>query len=98
MSRFILEGFATEELVGYLHNDAAFPLVRELCHKFGLRVLTYVQQGPGDIRKFQLCLPNGMANHACELSGVGIKESDCLLRRCILNLSVEIPLSLLQVL
>jgi hypothetical protein len=59
MSRFILEGFATEELVGYLHNDAAFPLVRELCHKFGLRVLTYVQQG--DIRKFQLCLPNGMA-------------------------------------
>ena len=61
MSRFILEGFATEELVGYLHNDAAFPLVRELCHKFGLRVLTYVQQGPGDIRKFQLCLPNGMA-------------------------------------
>jgi hypothetical protein len=61
MSRFILEGFATEELVGALHNDAAFPLVRELCHKFGLRVLTYVQQGPGDIRKFQLCLPNGMA-------------------------------------
>lgn len=59
MSRFILEGFATEELVGYLHNDAAFPLVRELCHKFNLRVLTYVQQG--DIRKFQLCLPNGMA-------------------------------------
>ena len=61
MSRFILEGFATEELVDALHNDAAFPLVRELCHKFGLRVLTYVQQGPGDIRKFQLCLPNGMA-------------------------------------
>jgi hypothetical protein len=59
MSRFILEGFATEELVDALHNDAAFPLVRELCHKFGLRVLTYVQQG--DIRKFQLCLPNGMA-------------------------------------
>jgi hypothetical protein len=59
MSRFILDGFVSDELVGYLHNDVAFPLVRELCHKFGLRVLTYVQQG--DIRKFQLCLPNGMA-------------------------------------
>jgi len=59
MSRFILEGFVSDELVGNLNNDVAFPLVRELCHKFGLRVLTYVQQG--DIRKFQLCLPNGMA-------------------------------------
>lgn len=59
MSRFILEGFVTEELVDTLHNDAAFPLVRELCHKFNVKVLTYVQQG--DIRKFQLCLPNGMA-------------------------------------
>ena len=59
MSRFILDGFVNAELVSYLHNDVAFSLVRELCHKFGLRVLTYVQQG--DIRKFQLCLPNGMA-------------------------------------
>ena len=59
MSRFILDGFASAELVSHLHNDVAFSLVRELCHKFNLRVLTYVQQG--DIRKFQLCLPNGMA-------------------------------------
>ena len=65
MSRFILEGFATEELVGYLHNDAAFPLVRELCHKFNLRVLTCVSRHIGDhdltARKFQLCLSSGIA-------------------------------------
>jgi hypothetical protein len=65
MSRFILEGFATEELVDALHNDAAFPLVRELCHKFNLKVLTCVSRQVGDYdltaRKFQLCLSNGIA-------------------------------------
>ena len=59
MSRFILEGFATEELADALHNDAAFPLVRELCHKFNVKVLTYVVSG--ETKKFQLCLSNGMA-------------------------------------
>jgi len=72
MSRFILDGFVSDELVGYLHNDVAFSLVRELCHKFGLRVLTYVRQG--DIRKFQLCLPNGMAVGKAWASVSGLGE------------------------
>jgi hypothetical protein len=60
MSRYILAGFESEELEQVLKASNAFPLVREMCHKFGLKVLAEAELGGGR-QAFQLCLPNGMA-------------------------------------
>jgi hypothetical protein len=60
MSRYILAGFESEELEQVLKASNAFPLVREMCHKFGLKVLVEAELGGGR-QAFQLCLPNGMA-------------------------------------
>jgi hypothetical protein len=60
MSRYILAGFESEELEQVLKAANAFPLVREMCHKFGVKVLDECELG-GDRQAFQLCLPNGMA-------------------------------------
>jgi D-alanine-D-alanine ligase-like ATP-grasp enzyme len=63
MSVYILDGFQDEELKQAIHDDPAFPLIRELCFKFGLKVLNFTEMGinEGEKRKFQLCLPNGIA-------------------------------------
>lgn len=63
MSVYILDGFQTEELKQTIHADPAFPLIREMCFKFGLKVLNFTEMGinEGEKRKFQLCLPNGIA-------------------------------------
>lgn len=55
MSRYILAGFESDELEQGLRNSKVFPLVRDMCHKFGLKVLCQKETA------FQLCLPNGMA-------------------------------------
>lgn len=60
MSRYILAGFESEELEQVLKAADAFPLIREICHKFGLKVLAETELG-GSRQAFQLCLPNGMA-------------------------------------
>jgi hypothetical protein len=60
MSRYILAGFESEELEQSLRNSDAFPLVREMCHKFGVKVLAETELGGGR-QAFQMCLPNGMA-------------------------------------
>ena len=60
MSRYILAGFESEELEQLLKAADAFPLIREICHKFGLKVLDECELGGGR-QAFQLCLPNGMA-------------------------------------
>jgi len=60
MSRYILAGFESEELEQSLRDSAVFPLVRDMCHKFGLRVLARAELGGGR-PAFQMCLPNGMA-------------------------------------
>jgi hypothetical protein len=60
MSRYILAGFESEELEQSLRNNDVFPLVRDMCHKFGLKVLS--ENPLGGLRQaFQMCLPNGMA-------------------------------------
>jgi len=60
MSRYILAGFESEELEQSLRNSDVFPLVRDMCHKFGLKVLS--ENPLGGLRQaFQMCLPNGMA-------------------------------------
>jgi hypothetical protein len=60
MSRYILAGFESEELEQVLKAADAFPLVREMCHKFGVKVLDECELGGGR-QAFQMCLPNGMA-------------------------------------
>jgi hypothetical protein len=60
MSRYILAGFESEELEQVLKAADAFPLIREICHKFGLKVLAETELGGGR-QAFQMCLPNGMA-------------------------------------
>jgi len=59
MSRYLLEGFGSDELEQSLKASRAFPLVRDLCHKFGLKVLAEGETLGGN-QSFQLCLPNGM--------------------------------------
>jgi hypothetical protein len=59
MSRYILKGFESEELEQTIKDSRVYPLVRDLCFKFGLKVLA-----ESDItgkQAFQLCLTNGMA-------------------------------------
>ena len=60
MSRYILDGFYSEELEQSLRASDLFALARDLCHKFGLKVLAEVDIGGGR-QSFQLCLTNGMA-------------------------------------
>ena len=60
MSRYILAGFESEELEQSLRDSPVFPLVRDMCFKFGVKVLAEVDLG-GSRPAFQLCLPNGMA-------------------------------------
>jgi hypothetical protein len=60
MSRYILEGFESDELEQTIRQHETFPLVRELCFKFNLRVLCEAELG-GHQSAIQMCLPNGMA-------------------------------------
>ena len=57
--RYILDGFNSEEFEQSLRDSQAFPLVRDLCHKFNVKVLCEIPTPIG--MAFQLCLPNGMA-------------------------------------
>ena len=60
MSRYILAGFENEELEQAIREHETFPLVRELCFNFNLKVLC--EAGLGGTRSaIQMCLPNGMA-------------------------------------
>jgi hypothetical protein len=61
--RYILDGFDSEGLEQSLKSSDAFPLVRDLCHKFGLKVLAETELGGAGghgKQAFQLCHPNGM--------------------------------------
>lgn len=49
-TRFIYEGYATDELYNELKADSAFPLVRELEFKYGLKVLRRVSTQNKDHR------------------------------------------------
>ena len=60
MSRYMLEGFENETLEHAIKQHETFPLVREMCFKFNLRVLGYAELG-GNRTAVQMCLPNGMA-------------------------------------
>jgi hypothetical protein len=60
MSRYILAGFESEELEQSIRNSNASPLIRDMCFKFGLKVLAEAELG-GSRQAFQMCLPNGMA-------------------------------------
>jgi hypothetical protein len=57
--RYILDGFSSEELEQSLKASDVFPLIRDLCHKFNLRVLAETELAGK--QAFQLCLANGMA-------------------------------------
>jgi len=57
--RYILDGFNEEGFEQSLRDSQAFPLVRDLCHKFNVKVLCETPTSVG--MAFQLCLPNGMA-------------------------------------
>jgi D-alanine-D-alanine ligase-like ATP-grasp enzyme len=57
--RYILDGFESEELEQSLKASDVFPLIRDICHKFGLKVICETPTSVG--MAFQLCLPNGMA-------------------------------------
>lgn len=59
MSRYILKGFESEELEQTIKDSRVYPLVRDLCFKFGLKVLA--ESDLTGKQAFQLCLPNGMA-------------------------------------
>jgi hypothetical protein len=57
--RYILDRFESEELEQSLKASPVFPLVRDMCHKFGLKVLAKLEIDGK--QSFQLCLTNGMA-------------------------------------
>jgi len=57
--RYILDGFESEELEQSLKASDAFPLIRDICHKFNLRVLCEAPTSDG--MAFQLCHTHGMA-------------------------------------
>ena len=59
MSRYILAGFESEKLEQSIRYSSVSPLIRDMCHKFGLRVLAETELAGK--QAFQLCLPNGMA-------------------------------------
>lgn len=56
--RYILDGFGSEELEQSLKDSKVFPLVRDMCHKFGLKVLAETELSGK--QAFQLCHINGM--------------------------------------
>jgi hypothetical protein len=57
--RYILDRFESEELEQSLKASDVFPLIRDLCHKFNLRVLA--ETDLSGKQAFQLCHTNGMA-------------------------------------
>ena len=57
--RYILDGFNSEEFEQSLKASDVFPLIRDICHKFNLRVLRETPTSVG--MAFQLCHTNGMA-------------------------------------
>jgi len=57
--RYILDRFESEELEQSLKASNVFPLIRDLCHKFNLRVLAETELAGK--QAFQLCHTNGMA-------------------------------------
>jgi hypothetical protein len=59
MSRYILAGFESEELEQTIKDSRVYPLIRDLCFKFGLKVLA--ETDLAGKQAFQLCLTNGMA-------------------------------------
>ena len=73
MSRYILEGFGSDELEQSLKDSRAFPLVRDLCHKFGLKVLA--ETNLAGKQAFQLCLTNGMAVGKAYVRDIDVNDS-----------------------
>lgn len=73
MSRYILEGFGSDELEQSLKNSRVFPLVRDLCHKFGLKVLA--ETDLAGKQAFQLCLTNGMAVGKAYVRDIDVNDS-----------------------
>jgi hypothetical protein len=73
MSRYILEGFGSDELEQSLKDSRAFPLVRDLCHKFGLKVLA--ETGLAGKQAFQLCLTNGMTVGKAYVRDIDVNDS-----------------------
>lgn len=73
MSRYILEGFGSDELEQSLKNSRVFPLVRDLCHKFGLKVLA--ETNLAGKQAFQLCLTNGMAVGKAYVRDIDVNDS-----------------------
>jgi hypothetical protein len=73
MSRYILEGFGSDELEQSLKNSRVFPLVRDLCHKFGLKVLA--ETDLAGKQAFQLCLTNGMAVGKAFVRDIDVNDS-----------------------
>lgn len=73
MSRYLLEGFGSDELEQSLKNSRVFPLVRDLCHKFGLKVLA--ETDLAGKQAFQLCLTNGMAVGKAYVRDIDVNDS-----------------------
>ena len=57
--RYILDGFESEEFEQNLKASDVFPFIRDICHKFGVKVLCETPTSVG--MAFQLCHTNGMA-------------------------------------
>jgi hypothetical protein len=73
MSRYLLEGFGSDELEQSLKDSRVFPLVRDLCHKFGLKVLA--ETDLAGKQAFQLCLTNGMAVGKAYVRDIDVNDS-----------------------
>ena len=73
MSRYILEGFGSDELEQGLKDSRVFPLVRDLCYKFGLKVLA--ETDLAGKQAFQLCLTNGMAVGKAYVRDIDVNDS-----------------------
>jgi hypothetical protein len=61
MSRYFLDGFGSEDELNKLRASNAFPLVREMQHKFGLKVLHETDNARADRTGYMMCHPNGVA-------------------------------------
>lgn len=73
MSRYLLEGFGSDELEQSLKDSRVFPLVRDLCHKFGLKVLA--ETDLAGKQAFQLCLTNGMTVGKAYVRDIDVNDS-----------------------
>ena len=73
MSRYILEGFGSDELEQTLRDSRVFPLVRDLCYKFGLKVLA--ETDLAGKQAFQLCLTNGMTVGKAYVRDIDVNDS-----------------------